>query len=196
MKGCTVQDLVAYSKNRTKAFIAEVDRIKESDFPYKHSEEALSLIKDLISENLEYLSTVGPQSDTHAIQRICTTSLDALYDYLPLLGFLIRSTNVRNGFEFYGPLLRLSRQILTKDDIRLVLSSEWDHSPLTFQEIRGLLNFIFIGLPATESDNPLLIPLAGHELGHHLWESHSLSAKLKIPISNEVIKGIEARWQE
>lgn len=189
-------ELVDYAIKRTNSFIQEIDKIRENDFPYSHSEEALELIKELIKEHVKYLNLISPKSDKTSIRQLCTTSLDALTDFLPLLGFIIRSTNVRNGFEFYGPLLRLSRQVLGNKDIRLVLSSEWDYSPLTYQEIKGLKNFILIGLPATESDNPLLVPLAGHELGHHIWANSSLSSKLKAPITIEIIRLIEERWTE
>lgn len=191
-----VMALVNYSIRRTNSFIQEIEKIRETDFPYQYSEEALKLIKVLIEEQVKYLKSIGPNSNKESSKQLCTTSLDALADFLPLLGFIIRSTNVRNGFEFYGPLLRLSRQVLGNSDIRLVISSEWDYSPLTYQEIKGLKDFIFIGIPATESDNPLLIPLAGHELGHHLWANSTLNSKLKTSITKEIIKLIEARWKE
>lgn len=35
----------------------------------------------------------------------------------------------------------------------------------------GLSNCVFIGFPATESENPFLLPLAAHELGHPVWDS-------------------------
>jgi len=37
-----------------------------------------------------------------------------------------------------------------------------------------LQNYVLIGLPAPESSNPLLLPLAGHELGHPLWHTQNL----------------------
>jgi hypothetical protein len=38
--------------------------------------------------------------------------------------------------------------------------------------VKHLPGFVFIGLPAPESANPFLVPLAGHELGHSLWAKH------------------------
>jgi len=55
----------------------------------------------------------------------------------------------------------------------LILSSEWEYSPHIYNEIPRLPGFVLIGLPASESDNPLLLPLAGHELGHSIWGSSS-----------------------
>jgi hypothetical protein len=41
-----------------------------------------------------------------------------------------------------------------------------------------LPSYVLIGLPAPESSNPLLLPLAGHELGHSLWRAHNLGDDL------------------
>ena len=40
-------------------------------------------------------------------------------------------------------------------------------------------DLIFIGLPATEGDNVLLMPLAGHELAHSVWEGYKIESKIK-----------------
>jgi hypothetical protein len=34
---------------------------------------------------------------------------------------------------------------------------------------KDLPDLMFIGLPACEADNALIVPLTGHELGHSLW---------------------------
>jgi len=122
--------------------------------------------------------------------------LTALFRYLPLLGFILRSTNVRNAFEIYGPLLRLSQQIL-HGDTQLILSSEWRmYSPFTYLRIPALPNFVLIGFPAPESANPLLLPLAGHELGHTVWSARNYSFKYKKSIEQHIIDDIEKRSDE
>ena len=40
---------------------------------------------------------------------------------------------------------------------------------MIYHEILALPGFVLIGLPASESSNPLLVPLCGHELGHAVW---------------------------
>ena len=37
------------------------------------------------------------------VNAYCGEALLGLFSYLPLLGFILRSTNVRNAFEVYGP---------------------------------------------------------------------------------------------
>jgi len=55
---------------------------------------------------------------------------------------------------------------------------------------------VLIGLPAHESDNPLLLPLAGHELGHSIWATRDLSSKFGVLIDAKVIGDIKKRWTE
>jgi hypothetical protein len=39
-----------------------------------------------------------------------------------------------------------------------------------------------LGLPASESDNPLVLPLAGHEIGHPLWRLAGLGVKFSAKV--------------
>jgi hypothetical protein len=127
-------------------------------------------------------------------------TLQKLYAYSPLLGFILRSTNVRNAFEVVGPFLRLTRQVLdagqsvAANQTRLLFSSEWDYSPFTYPAIPDLPGYLFIGLPAPESGNPLLVPLAAHELGHSAWIRNGLEAEYRPLAKAEIVKLIEARW--
>lgn len=130
----------------------------------------------------------------------CSLALHALFVYLPLLGFILRSTNIRNAFEVFGPLLRLSRQFLdlsgSTRPTQLLLSSEWDYSPLSYPEIPALPGFVLIGLPASESSNPLLIPLAGHELGHAKWIKTDLQPKISRIAFDTATAVMKRRWND
>lgn len=168
-------DLLGYSKKRLAAFLDQVRHLKNSEFPYLSSKQALEEIERIFDEHLDLLETLSSDSEPLAVKAGCSGALMALFEYLPYLGFLLRSTNVRNGFEVYGPLLRLARRILGSST-KLILSSEWDYSPYTYFGIPSLDNFVLIGLPAPESANPLLLPLAGHELGHAIWKNQDLSS--------------------
>src|SRR5439155_22334513 len=144
------------------------------------SKAALDQLRTLFERKLQRLEAFAPGSDLSIISQECRVTLLALYQYLPLLGFILRSTNVRNAFEAFGPFLRLAGDVLepgierSQRKTKLLLSSEWDYSPFTYPTIPDLPKFLFIGLPAPESANPLLIPLAGHELGHAVWSRYSL----------------------
>jgi len=191
-----------YAVDRIQAFLAEVRRLDECEFPYEHSQAALHKIGDLFKKKLERLEQFDEYSDPAIVKQECTLSLDALFVFVPLLGFVLRSTNVRNAFEVFGPLLRLARDVLEpgtdvlQRKTRLVLSSEWDYSPFVYREIPALPGFVLIGLPAPESSNPLLIPLAGHELGHSLWASLGLRQSYTPVAKTNVLDAITDRWEE
>jgi hypothetical protein len=112
------------------------------------------------------------------------------------LGFALRSTNTRNAFEFFVPLVRIAQKVL-KRETKLILSSEWDYSPFTYPFVFAELpNFVLIGLPASESENPLIIPLAGHELGHSVWKIYDLSSVFASALEGSVLKEIRSTWRK
>jgi hypothetical protein len=184
-----------YSQRRLSAFLEEVQRLRGSEFPYPHSEHALSLIEDFFSNYLRQLKKLTPASDPSTIRAACAAELTGLFEYLPLLGFILRSTNPRNAFEVYGPLLRLARDVV-HPSVKLVISSEWDYSPLTYLGITHLPDYVLIGLPAHESGNPLVLPLAGHELGHSIWATRGLSGKYGQKIDEKILAEIKSHWKE
>lgn len=176
-----------YSRQRIRSVLDEINRLQDSDFPYSHSRDALQNVKTVFDERLTALDSLTDKNDKTIVQTTCAESLLQVFRYLPLLGFVLRSTNVRNSFEIFGPLLRLSRQILGPDT-RLIISSEWIFSPHVYNPIPHLPNFVLLGLPASESGNPLLVPIAGHELGHTTWHRRSLNNEFGPAVSSEIDK--------
>jgi hypothetical protein len=134
-------------------------------------------------------------SDQATIRGACIEALGTIFYYIPLLGFVLRSTDVRNAFEIHGPLLSLSRKILGGEAL-LVVSSEWDYSPFTYHGIPELPGFVLMGLPAPESANPLLLSLAGHELGHPIWSQKRLDQELRPDIESTILQDIEVHWDK
>jgi hypothetical protein len=194
--------LLPYTQQRVRSFLREIERLSESEFPYMDSKAALDQLQTLFDRKLQRLEAFAPGSDPSIISQECRVTLLALYQYLPLLGFILRSTNVRNAFEAFGPFLRLAGDVLepgierSQRKTKLLLSSEWDYSPFTYPTIPDLPKFLFIGLPAPESANPLLIPLAGHELGHAVWSRYSLRQVFKTSAQDEVVRVIQADWTQ
>jgi hypothetical protein len=110
-----------------------------------------------------------PGTDPAVRQQTCAHCNVQVARYQAVLGFILRATNVRNAFEIYDPLLSLFRKVYGPQD-KLILSSEWSFSPFTYPAVfKDLPDLMFIGLPACEADNALIVPLTGHELGHSLW---------------------------
>ena len=178
---------------QVEAVLAEIERLKGSEFPYLNSEEALNELHDLFSDHLSFLS--HQSSDQSTIDLACNAAFASVRDSLDILGFILRSTNVRNAFEVYGPLLRLARKILGSET-KLLISSEWYFSPSTYIGYQALPGFVLIGLPATESSNPFLVPLAGHELGHSVWNEFDCGILIRQRIEDKIIKEIKNRWPE
>lgn len=183
------------SRARIASFLVEMRRLQGAEFPYSDSREALNLVEDYFAKVGEDLASVDPQNNPSAVEQFCRTSLVALFDYSPLLGFIGRSTNVRNAFEAYGPVHRLAESLLGQG-AHLVLSSEWMYSPFTYHSVPELPDYVLIGLPASEASNPLLLPLAGHELGHSAW-NRGPSAQLQPVLQNALLEEIRTkRWAE
>lgn len=187
--------MLGYSREQIHAFLREVDRVDESEFPYEHSKLALVEIRVKLGEHLRYLDLLSALDDEGTVRAACTAALTAISEYLPFVGFILRSTNVRNAFEVYSPLLRLARAILG-DQTRLVLSSEWEYSPFAYVDVPSLENYVLIGLPAAESGNPMLIPLAGHELGHSVWRRNRLRGDFDARVWKEVFTFFQSRPEE
>jgi len=193
---------VEYTVKRLQECLEEIGRLKESEFPYGHSKAALRRLEILFETKLARISAFDQQTEPGSVTTECALALEALFNYLPLLGFILRSTNVRNAFECYGPLLRLARTILDplrpagQEETRLVLSSEWEYSPFTYLKVPELREFVLMGLPASESANPLLVPIAGHEFGHSVWLHKQLQENVALEVRTQVLQAIGARWDE
>jgi hypothetical protein len=192
--------ILTYARYRISAFLDEVEQLRGSDFPYPHSSDALDLMRELFQRKLDRLASFTAESDESTVRNECSLALRDLFIYLPLLGFILRSTNVRNAFEFFGPFLRLAGDVLEpavpigQRKTKLLLSSEWDYSPFTYSDVRDLPRFVLIGLPAPESSNPLLFPLAGHELGHSVWLARDFDTHFRARIKQEVLSAITQQW--
>ncbi len=159
---------LVFARHRLAAFVEELGRLERSEFPYPAAKVALQQIKTVFDEQAQTIALLDEESDPATINSFCKEQLTMLWYYLPFLGCILRSTNVRNAFEIHAPLQRLAWRILGPR-AQLLLSSEWDYSPFIYTQVPLLPNFVFIGIPAHESGNPLVAPLAGHELGHALW---------------------------
>lgn len=178
------------TKDKLRAVLAQIGILKTSDFPHKHSEEALDHLRDLFEDDLKTLEHVSASSDLAVSRQACADVQEHIEQYFPILGFILRSTNVRNAFEFHEPLLSLVR-ILLKPNFKLVLSSEWEFSLFTYLPLENLQDFVLIGLPASESSNALVLPAAGHELGHHIWNLNRLNADF-LPLIQDGFKRVAA----
>ncbi len=184
---------IEYAKQRYDAAIQEISRLKQSEFPYPQIKDALLQMEVVFQKQRDQLNKLKPSSTPVIAKNSCSQSLAHLFNYTPFLGFILRSTNVRNAFEVYSPVLRLARQLLGAST-KLLLSSEWDYSPFVYLPTAELPNFVLIGVPSFESSNPLLMSLAGHELGHNIWDKENLGKVFDSQLQNAVLQKLKGKY--
>ena len=103
-----------------------------------------------------------------------------------MLGFILRSTNVRNSFETYDPLKAIVEKA-SAPQAHLIVSSEWDFVPFTYpMSLDVLPEYVLVGGPAHESTSAYLTAIAGHEIGHSAWKSHDVLSALDEPFTSKV----------
>jgi hypothetical protein len=188
--------VIDHARYRIVTVIEEIRRLRECEFPYIQPRDALEVLERMFSRQQSVLEKIPEKASTDVKNNACSTSLDLLSVYVPILGFILRSTNVRNAFEMYAPLLRLAQSIL-RPTSKLIVSSEWEFSPYVYTSITDLPGFVLIGLPATESSNPLLVPLAGHELGHSVWETEGFYKIFEKKIEDRVLDELMTnKWKD
>lgn len=177
---------VIYSKSRIEKALREIQRLRSIEFPYSDGKEALDSIESVLEEHLDAIHSIDEFTEKNTAFEICSRSLAVLWNLLPFIGFVDRATETGNPFELHPPLLRLVAKILGPRH-KLILSSEWDYSPFTYFGDGVLKDFVFVGFPSPEAGNPLLIPLAGHEVGHHLWGELKDCREIESEIEREIL---------
>lgn len=181
---------------KVNAVLASIETASELEFPYEDSRQALKVLASEFAEFKRDLLSFDGAAELTLVKGYCARVLEAIFQNLPLVGFLSRSASANGAPELQGPLRRLTT-LAIGDEARLVISSEWDFSPFTllYPQI-GLSQYVLVGLPWSEATNALLAPLAGHELGHNLWRRHkvlnSVLPTLRAKLRDEVI----ARWSD
>lgn len=187
---------VEFATQKIASIRTIIEHLRTSEFAYEEPKDALVLLDRLYSQDLQLLSLIDENAADDVRKSTCSQANNNVARFKKILGFLLRSSNVRNSFEVYDPLARLSK-LLLGNDAKLILSSEWLFSPFTYPAaFKELPRFVFIGLPASESGNALVLPLAGHELGHSVWRHTNVSPPLQIKLQDYVIDEYASHWKE
>jgi hypothetical protein len=190
---------VEFAKEKVNAVLRQITYLKTVDFPYDEPKAALDLLEALYEGDLVRLDSLDPGTDPDVRQQTCAHCNLQVAKYQTVLGFVLRATNVRNAFEIYDPLLSLCKQVYGPQ-AKLILSSEWSFSPFTYPAVfKDLPDLMFIGLPACEAGNALIVPLTGHELGHSLWRmppavSSADFTNLKQLLQNQLVTAFTGDW--
>lgn len=180
---------------KINAVIETIVSASELDFPYQHPKDALAHIHEIFRQHLEHLSGI---TSPEAASAMCRTVSEDIDNYLYAAGFIVRASDLRGALELQGPLLRLTHRAIGPD-VKLVISSEWGFSPFTLLYPGEFgSKFVLVGLPVSEAGNPLIAPLAGHELGHNIWvRLPKLKAYVASRLKDQVIAIIKSEyWDE
>jgi len=190
--------LLDQTRSKIDALIRTVEGLRELDYPFVDPRNVLNIILDEFAALRADLSTKNPGADRETTKTICRRALEAIENYLPVLGFISRSGDLEAPVELHGPLLRLTRQAV-QSDAQLVIFSEWNYSPFTFlfPELakRGV---VLVGMPRSESHNALVAPLSGHELGHNIWQKESLAQPFQEAALELILQEMQSnfdRWK-
>jgi hypothetical protein len=164
------------SKYKLRNIQRTIESLLDGDFPFEAQRLALrklhAVFDQLEKKQLDRAERLG---DGENLSQVAENLNVKILQVLPILGFIIRSTNVRNAFEMLEPLRSIASAAL-QGSPQLIMSSEWDYVPFAYpQSFENLRSFVLIGLPASEAASALLMPVAGHELGHAVWRNLGMS---------------------
>jgi hypothetical protein len=182
---------LASAKRRLRSFLDQINELLTSSFPHSDARDALNAIQSRFRIRLSGLNL--PEAiDPVIVDQACIQARLEVERYTAILGFILRSTNTRNAFELQFPLKRLVREVIA-EDAKLLMSSEWDFVPFTYPMTLDLLpNFVLVGAPAPESNNVLITPLAGHEIGHSAWRKHAVKTDVETPLVQALVGALQA----
>jgi hypothetical protein len=186
---------LANIKSKLAGIVAQIEVVSGSEYPYQDSSTAVNELRFLIDRMIRRLDDFDryPANVQKSLLRQSNYLIVIVTD---LLGFIVRSTSTRNLFELYYPFKEISKK-LVGEHVRLILSSDWQYSPFTYPYgLDELPTFILIGLPASESENALVFPTAGHELGHNKWRASDYGKGLALDLENFVYEAYEANRTE
>lgn len=183
-----------FADQKLRSAIQLADSLLAGDWPHRDSEDALKRIRKLLQGKLDDLIKLDDGANIEVIKSHCKEARSSISQYMGFLGFILRSSNVRNAFEIYEPLCRLGKELLG-EDLRIVVGSEWNYIPFIYPTPAELLSdYIFVGLPASEGQNALLVPIAGHELGHAVWRRTPLKRFFSKMIQEGIVSRIQNDW--
>lgn len=190
-------DIIEFTRRKIDRILQLVKNSSEEDYPYPDAKGVYASLERKLSGHQRILESIDDGSDKQTVATVCATINRYAHDSYPLIGFLLRSRDVRNSFELHGPYLRLVKNALG-EDASLVISSEWEFSPFTYNmpETIGVSKVAFIGMPASESYNALSIPLTGHELGHNIWRVLNKNTDYEYKIESAIYNHISNNWPE
>jgi hypothetical protein len=124
------------TRKKLQAILWQISQLLLSDFPHSSSESALDLIKIFFEQQFNRLDRAAKSTDRKVLVQTCITINERIYQHLPYLGFLLRSTNIRNYFEAYHSYVGMAKALIGPN-AKVIMSSQWNFSPLTYDGERS-----------------------------------------------------------
>src|SRR5262249_12023722 len=125
-----MKSLVQQSLERLSSVLALARSIREYDFPFDDSKEALESIEEQIMLWIEQLQHQITPYTTFAVTRIyCVRANEYIVAALPILGLIVRSAEPIGALELQWPLKQLTKDALKNENAKLIISSDWTYSP-------------------------------------------------------------------
>src|SRR3954468_13851900 len=116
--------LVHNSKHKIKNVQRTIDGILNGDVPFTAGRKALERLQSVFDKLERNLDRAIKLKDQANISTIANNVNLKILQILPILGFILRSTNVRNAFELLQPLQVIANAAM-QGNPELILSSEW-----------------------------------------------------------------------
>jgi hypothetical protein len=184
------------SKLKIRNIQRTIDSIANGDLPFVSGKRALQRLQAIFEALDDKLDRAIKLKDAENIASQASNINLKILQILPILGFILRSTNVRNAFELIEPLQTVARAAM-QGKPELILSSEWDYIPFAYpQSLEDLRSYVLIGLPASEAASALLVPIAAHELGHAVWRNRALHSDFQATLDQRLQKQYQANIAE
>ncbi len=184
------------SQQRLDSAINLVTGLLDTDWAYGDASDALGKICGALKETRDDLADLDDEADPNLLHQYRLAALRTVAELTGFVGFILRSSDVRNSFEIYHPIKEIGAALLG-DNIKLIIGSEWNYNPFIYPLPSTVLSdFILVGLPASEAQNVLLLPVAGHELGHAVWRRTPILRQIRPIIGKQVISEFSSRWDE
>jgi len=188
--------LIGQTRSKLDGVIRTIDDLRSLDYPFPDPVAVLNLIREAFAKIRADFGDGVEKVDETTIKNLCKRAQEEIQNYLPILGFIERSSDLEAPVEMHGPVARLTRKAI-QTDANLVIFPEWDYSPFTFlfPELtkRGV---VVVGMPRSESHNALLAPLSGHELGHNVWQRERLTEKFSSKAQELIVDQITKDWSK
>jgi hypothetical protein len=136
-------DDIECARRKIAQIRAEINRLRASDFHHPGVRACLDLIERVFDRDLGLVGRLDSDVSLLARQLVCGRVNRDLGRFHRVLGIILRSTNPRNSFEIFDPLLRIAKDLLNRQTM-LILSSEWEFSPFADPSvIAELQDYVF-----------------------------------------------------